>query len=235
MEQITIVPPDMSDVDDLQTTLRPDSMVINNRATHENGLLILKGLKNAIKGVKERFAPVKKKAHDAHKSITAMEREVLEPFEAARDGLSGKILTYEREEKRRAEEERRKVEAEQRRKLEEARKKAEEERLARAIEADDTGNKKLADAILEEPEPVPVVATVAAPAPQIARVKGVSTVTRWKAEITDMKEFVEYVAKTGAWHLIKVNQVELDKMARGMKEAWRFPGARAVSETSLRG
>ena len=71
-------------------------------------------------------------------------------------------------------------------------------------------------------------------APAVAKVEGVATTTRWRAEVTDLHALVRYVAEHKEWiGLIEAVMPALNSMARSQREALAIPGVVAVKETSL--
>jgi cobalamin biosynthesis protein CbiD len=111
-------------------------------------------IRQAIKDINDWFDPMVKKAHEAHRSLTAKRSETLKPLEDASAHVTKQVKLYLAECRRKEEEE-----AERLREI--ARKQAEEEQLARALDAEQSGNADEANEILETAPvyvaPVPVV------------------------------------------------------------------------------
>lgn len=244
MEKVTIIPPETNDlVDAVAGTMIID---VVDRQTHEEALLIIKHTGAAIKRVDERFAPVRKAAHSAWKGITSLEKEVLTPLKALKDGQTVKAVLYVKREKDRAEAEARRIEDERRKRVEEERKaieaqeRKEREAMEAAQAAQDAGKLKEAEKIIEQvveeapvPAPEPVEAVVQAP--QVAKVQGLSMVTRWSAEVVDREAFFSHIAKTGDFALIDINQTEVNARARREKGDLSIPGVRPISKTTAAG
>ena len=169
------------------------------------------------------FAEPKKKAHEAHKSVVAVETRALSPIKQARAYLSPKIIGWRREQERKRLELQRKLD-------EEARKREEEERLAQAVALEAEGMKEEAEAVISEPIIAPPVM-----APQLTpKVQGMSVRETWSAEVTDLKALVSAVAAGRVpIQALSANQVFLNQQARAMKRDLNYPGVRAVSDENL--
>ena len=69
-------------------------------------------------------------------------------------------------------------------------------------------------------------------APQVATVEGVSSMTRWSAEVTDLIELVKYVAAHPEWlSLLEPAMPNLNRLAVAQRQALSIPGVRAISRT----
>jgi len=78
----------------------------------------------------------------------------------------------------------------------------------------------------------PVAAPVIHVAPQVAQVEGVSSMTRWSAEVTDLMELVKYVAAHPEWlSLLEPAMPNLNRLAVAQRQALSIPGVRAISRT----
>lgn|SRR3990167_2018760 len=131
------------------------------------------GCKQLIAKIKAEFAEPKRKADEAHKSITAMEKRTLEPVVDAMDLASNVALDYKKEQDRLAKEERDRIEAERRRQIEEARLKE-----AEALEA--KGQTREAEAVIAAPIETPRQTRFETPVPKVA---GLSTKKEWKGKV----------------------------------------------------
>lgn len=189
--------------------------------TNAIALQRLKALRDGEKKIADYFEPARKAADQAKKEILAARDGLIGPIAAARSMYDQKACTFEHEQRRRAEEE-------QRRLQEQARKEEEERQLLAAIEAEESGNQEEAAAILDEPVAAPVIAV----APQVARVDGVSSTTRWSAEVVDLLELVKYVAAHPEWiSLLEPALPNLNRLAVAQRQALAIPGVRAISKT----
>lgn len=200
---------------------RASGLVIADKAGHEAGQLYLTEIVARERFVKEQFEEPKRKAFEAHRSITALEKRILEPLLSARALVSRKLTAYEDTERQRAE-------AERRRREEEARRKEEERRLMDLAATEDPEE-------AAEIEAEPIVAPVIEVATETAKVEGVSTAVRYKAEVTDLLALVRHVAATPEHvNLLQVNGPALNALARSLREALSIPGVRVVKERDMR-
>ena len=186
------------------------------------------GMLIAIAGLKQEIvahhAPIKKATHEAHKAAVAAENRLLNPLVQADMTLRTSIAAFAREQARLAAEARQKAE-------DEARRREEAERLALAALAEQHGaTEETVSEILDTPMPV-------APAfvqPTYQAAKGISTTTRYVAEVFDMKLLCIAVASGKASiELIQPNMSALNKMASAMRETMNIPGVRAVAQTGI--
>jgi hypothetical protein len=180
----------------------------------------------------------KRKADEARAEAVFQKDKAEAPLVVAEAYLNGQITDYKREQdrKRAEEEERNRQEAI---KVEmERRKKEEETRLAQAVELEKSGAHQEADALIEEnieaqAEPVQVYV----PPPQTEKVElnGMSTVTTWHAEVTDLKALCLAVGQ-GRCPLayVEANLPALNKQATSLQSEMKIPGVKAVSVTKAR-
>ncbi len=190
----------------------------------------LKAIKVFQKRVTDWFAPLKRKAQDAHRALCEEERKVLAPASDDERRIKLAISTYaeQQERARRAEEARLRDEARQR---DEAARLNEAAALEREAQA--TGDATLqaaAEALIEAPIPVAPV-QVAATTP---KVEGVSYREVYRAEVTDLLTLVKAVAAgQQPITLLQANQSALDGLARALRTAYAVPGTRLVAEKTV--
>jgi hypothetical protein len=198
-----------------------EALAVTTQPAHRDALVLFSELKALENRVVSLFREPKSAAHKAHRAITNAEKQLLTPIKLARQVLSNKCDAYEEEQERIAAEEARKRE-------EAARKAAEEAQLAEAQAAQDAGDMAQAEEILAEEIPLPVVQ----PEPEVAKVDGVSTQTRWSAEVVDMLALVKHVAANpDLIELVAANQPALNRLAVSLRGGLKIPGVRAVSKT----
>lgn len=223
---IVIARPDHAGVKAASTSLADRARavaVISNTDEHAHACELLKSVAACKAEVERKFAEPKKLAHDAHKSIVALEKELLVPLDTARMNLSRVIGAYEETERRRAVEAQRVLEAE-------ARRQEEERQIQDAIELEESGDAAGAAAVLEEPVQVPVLVV----APQFTQVSGVSSRETWSCEVIDKARLVAYVAAHPEWlHLLDVNTTAANGLARSQKGALAIPGLRAIATRGM--
>ena len=199
------------------------AMTVTNKESHAIALSTLKVCASLQKEIVEAFREPKRLAHEAHKSITTLEANLLRPVYDARASITGKITGYEAEERRRAEEEALKL-------AEVARARAEELKINEAVAAEASGDVALAAEILNERVEAPHVEI----RPEIAKEDGVSRRTIWSATVEDKAALVGYVSLHPEWlGLLEPNQTALNGLARSQRDALRIPGVRVKSEVSL--
>jgi len=193
-------------------------LVVSDKPSHAVGLRLLQTLAGAERTVKAKLDPIVKAANDTHKALTGLRRELLEPIEEARAIVGSKVNGYEDAARRAAEDEAAAI-AEAERKADENR------RITAAVDAEASGDRAGAEAIMNEPAPE-VVVTVQ---PEVAAVEGVGkTYEVWSAEVLDLAALVKH----GQAELLLPNTVALNAMARAMKGGLKIPGVRAVCKTT---
>lgn len=183
---------------------------------------LARGLKTIAEEIAETFGPAKKAAHAAHREICASESRYAKPVEEARRRCATLLATWTTEQERIRQ-------AEITRLAEEARKREEEERLSRAIEAEASGNREEATAILDAPaSPVAII-----PPPAVAKPAGVSVRSIWRGQVTDLAALVLAVAaKRVPLDVLAVDWESLGRYARAYKGAAEWPGVTWTEEKS---
>ena len=210
---------------------------------HEDYMLAgeqLKTLKGAQKKVVELFREAKDNAFKAHRSITEMERKLLDPLKRAETVCASKVQKYlDAERKRKAEEAerlRKEAEAKAQAEAEAQRKRDEDERLNSAAQLEAQGFSEEAEQILATETPMPIVTPViAAPAePEMQKVEGLHTRTSYKAEVTNLLLLVQEVAAgRQPVSLLVANEQVLNKMATALKHELKIPGVRVVESSTV--
>lgn len=171
-----------------------------------------KDIWNMKKQVKETFASIISKAHQAHKEAIAQKDKVYNPLDQAGRVVKKAMEEYDRkQEQARLEEERRL--------REKARKKEEERQLAMALKAEQNGNTEEADVIIEEPAYVPpVIVPKSTP-----KVQGGPVFRKvWKFRVVDPGKIpAKFMAP---------DQVKIGKYVRAMGESAKIPGVDIYQE-----
>lgn len=165
------------------------------------------------------FDPIVERAFAAHKSAVAQLKKYIEPIEAGRKAIKGKIAAY------RNEAERARLQAQMQAQAE-ARRIAEERALAEAIQAEADGDIATANAIMEEPVYVPpvIVQRTAPPATRLSAER-----STWRAEEVDLMELIRAVASgSQPASLLMGNMIAINARARTDKHRFCLPGFRAV-------
>lgn len=194
-------------------TIQVEAMTVDSEETYQEAAALGIAIKTQAKKVAEFFAPMKKRASDAHKEVCSREKMMLDPLNAAERALKNKMGAFRLEEDRRrrkAEEEARKAaEAEQRRK----------EAEAIALEAE--GRDEEAYAALVEAEVAENTAKNGVYAPTPQKVAGVSVSKDWEIiRIDDEKVPVVIFGAT----IRPVDQSAIMRLIRATKGGITIPG-----------
>lgn len=202
-----------------EQTLR---LVVDSKESAAIAVEVLKGWKALDDSIVAELKEPKKRASEAHAALVAFEKKMREVPTRMKNLLNGRILDFQNAEKKRADDERKRLEAEQ---LEEQKRRDE---LANWAEQE--GDKEYAAQVRATPViPLPVPPKKAEPI-----VAGAGTRTTWKAAVTDMAALVQYVA-THPEHinLLNVNQTNADALARLIKNTGTIPGLEFTDKQSL--
>lgn len=207
---------------------RANALVITDQASFEVATSFLtSGVLTAIKKVEEFFKPLKVAAKATHTAVCDREKEMLKPFQDAKEIISGKGKKFLDEA------ERLRVE-EQRREQALADQKAIKDRAAEVQAAKDAGlSKKEVAAIKKEP----IVAETVSVASKVQTTgTGVNLRESWTAEVKDVGAFLRYVAANPVlYDLIEIKQAKLDRKATDMKTLFNIPGCVARKDTGFVG
>lgn len=202
-------------------------IIVRDAATYTLACDTLRGVVSMRKQVAETFGPMKDAAHKAHKAVTEQERKVDTPLAEAERFLKVGIGQYQAEQERirRAEEARLQEEARQAEE-ERARKEAEDIALQDAIEAEQNGDTKGAEAILAHP--VPIAPAYVAPvvlARTVQKQEGISGRKNWKFRVTNEALIPrEY---------LKIDDQKIGQVVRAMKQMTKIPGIEVFAEDSV--
>lgn len=153
---------------------RAQSLAVTNQESYVGAGEILKSIKNLEAQIIDRFIDAKSKAFQAHKAITALEKELLAGPQQARKVVEGKLAFW------RDEQERVRV-AEQQRLQDQLEAEAEKARAKEAAKLQKAGKTKEAKALLKEEI---IVDTVEIPS-TVPKVEGLTVQIRWGFEIID--------------------------------------------------
>ena len=201
------------------------SIQIYNAEDYEFAAGFLKEVKGAQKKVADFWAPLKKKAHESWKGLTAKEAEMLQPLQSAEETVKFKLLSFQREEEKKRLEEQRKLQAEA-----DERARRERERLikeAEKLKSPGLKEQRMAEAEMVE---APVI-TVQKETPKVS---GISTRKVWKAEVIDKKAFLQAaVNDNNLVGFITVDLSALNRVAGATKGAVNYPGIRFYEEEIL--
>ncbi|MEP0814539.1 MAG: hypothetical protein HRF49_07735 [bacterium] len=185
-------------------------IVISNEDQYHRAGVELQGIKKRAKELDEYRKSITAPLDKAKKSIMDLFRAPLEFLAEAETVIKRAMLTYQQAaEAKRIEEETRLREAE-------AARLAEERELAEAGLLD--------EAAIEPPKPI----KAETPAPKAI---GTSVREVWRAEVTDKKALIKYIADNPAWdYLVEPNMAEINGLAKIQKGRLAIPGLLATCE-----
>lgn len=233
------------------------SLVIDSLNMYQLASADLMAVKALAKDVESKRTAITGPLNQAVKAVNDLFRAPKEYLESAEIALKGALITYDREQKRKADEIRREAERkarEERERIEaearEAARKAHEEADRIAAEAaaaaaagDATKAAELEQAAISTAEAGAVEArsialtaelVTAAPVPLASaapKVSGLSTRKNWKARCVDKMALIKFVANNPAFlNLLDVNQSALNQMAKAQKEAMQIGGVEAYPD-----
>lgn len=203
-------------------------IAVTDVPTQEKASELLLTIASMRKKIADTWKPMKEAAHKAHKTICEKEKELDAPLAEAEQTLKTRISAFVAEQQRIAKE----IEDENRRLAQEradAEAVAESERLALedAEVLMSEGKPEEAEAVLSNPVPVAPKYVAPAPvAPQIAQVKGLTTVEVWKHRIINVDQIPrEYMMP---------NESMIAAVISRTKGKIKIQGIEAYSETSTR-
>lgn len=215
----------LRDVEKVRLELAPvmqsaQALEVVDQGSYEWAMELGSQCSTRAKLVEEMFKPSKDAAHKAWKEITTLIASLVDPLEEAKSICAKKARVWAQAEAER-------VRLQQKEAEEKARKQAEAERLALAVQIEQKGDAKLADAVLARPVKVEPPAPVAAvPVSKAGRVQ-----PRWKAEVTDLVKLIAAVAAGQVdCNVLTPNMAELNKRARVLKSTMSYPGVKVWDE-----
>lgn len=216
-------------------TIQNSEIVVDDQASMEIASDQVLELDVMRKKIVEYWAEPKKSAYDSWKSITTKEKEMLDPLDATRDSLKKKINFYLTEQRRKEEEERKRLEAQ--RKAEEE---AERERLAAlAKKAEESGDTESAEIIKEQAEAVYIPPEVPETVVQKTTRTDAGTVSgkeELQIEVRDKKALIEAMLKDNLLEMIEVKETKLKQWLKLTgKENYPGLGIQKVIAASFRG
>jgi len=209
-------------------TAQAGAIEVTDPATQERASEVLLAIASIRREISETFKPMKDAAFKAHRVVCDQERKLDEPLATAELQLKLRISTFiETQERlaRQAEEAAR--QAELARATAEATQQSQELALEQAIDLEARGDSAGAEAVLANPAPVPPRYSAPAPvAPNVARVKGVSTVAGWDFRIVDISQIPrEY---------LMVNETAIRNVGKNTQGRARIAGVEFFPTTIVR-
>ena len=188
-----------------------DNIIINDVPSRDKGMGFLKACMDLEDRIRAFFEPHVKRAHEAHKSLTAARANELKPVETAVGSVKGKLFKFERE-------------------LEiasaKARLAAEEERL-KLIKQQEQEARKLEKKGLDVQAQLVRQQEIKPPPPPLdpPKAEGTYVKTTWRADVHDLFELVKAAAKKP--ELLKYLQPEtkaLEAIAKKTEGTAAIPG-----------
>lgn len=211
---------------DIQESVR--MLVIRDQQTYDGAVSLRRAVK-ALRAEAERVnRPLIASAYETHRKACARLKDEDGPLEEAERKISRLIANWDDEQRKKADEEARRI------KEEAARKQAEEfEAELRAAELAGASKEEVKALIVEE-EARPLVLP-AKPAPVYQAAKGVSVSATYSAAVTSMKMLLAHLIEHPEYiNLVKIDQPALDRMARTMKENFKLPGCQLMKSSTVR-
>jgi hypothetical protein len=195
---------------------------ITDAVTYGMAVERYRGLQDLDGAIVDNFREEKTLAHKLHRVICDKEGALLKPVREVAAYYNREITRWDLEEKRKAEDERRKAEAKA---LKEAERDKEKE--AKALER--SGEAEAADHVRSQPVAPPVVARI----PTIPQMKGVGQRNNYRHKVIDFQGLVKAVAAGRVpIQALQPNDTFLNQQARSLKESLDYPGVRVVNQVS---
>lgn len=187
--------------------VKAQNMAIKTQEGYVGGAEFLKSLKSLQKKASDFFSPIVSKAYDTWKTAKAKENEVIDPLKKAESLVKNKMIEYDAEQRRIAEEAQRKADEDAR--------KAQEKITAKADKAAESGDLEKAQALRQQAAsaPVPIIEK------STPKVAGIKSRENWEFEIVDIyKVPIEYLL---------VDESKVKKAVNIFKKTDAIPGIRA--------
>lgn len=224
---------------------------VTDAASFERAGQMIDALKQRKKDVEGWFKPMADAAHKAWTTITGRRGAITAPLDEAITVLASRYSTFAREERERAEAERRRqereaqererarlqAEAEEReRQAEEARKAAElADTREEAQQLEAIAETMTAEATVIKQEAATVEAPVLPVQSSIAHVKGPAVAQNWQHEVTDLDALIQAVAAGQvSRQAVLANDTYLRQRAKADKGTAQIPGVRFYDAGSVR-
>ncbi len=183
----------------------------------------LKEIKRLRKELEQKRTSITAPINKALKEINALFKPAKDWLSQAERLIKTKLLEYQTEQERIAQEAQRKADEEARKEREKRERKA---TIAGLVGMDNKAEELREEAQTQE---APVITSVA------PKIEGVHTRVTWKAEIVDKLAFVKFVIdkRPDLLSLIKIDQAALNVQARSQKDELDMPGIKAIEEKNI--
>jgi DNA polymerase III gamma/tau subunit len=236
------------------------AFVIDSPTMYELAAGDLQKVKALAKDVEEKRTAITGPLNQAVKAVNDLFRSPKDFLATAETALKSAMITYDREQQRKADEARREAERiarEERQRIEaearEAARRAQEEAdriakeaadaaaagdAAKAAELQQQAEQTAADGAAQaETIAMEAEMVTAAPVPVATaapKVAGLSTRQNWKARLTDKMALIKFVAAHPEHqHLLDVNQSAINQLAKAQKDAMNLPGVEAYPDAVM--
>jgi len=206
-------------------TTQANNLQVTSPEEYTSAVDYLKEIKSVQKKVSEYFSDIKKKTHEAWKSICQKENNLLTPLQQAEVTIKKKVLLFQREEEKKRREEQARLQAEA---DEKARK--EKERLEKRADTLKTPELKEQAQQMAENTIAPNIHVES----ELPKEKGISTSTTWKAKVTDKRKFVEAsINDANILAMIDIDLQALNRIAKATKGQMQYPGIEFYQEQNI--
>lgn len=213
-----------------QTFSDANRITVKTGEDYEFACAFLQLVATQKKKVNDAYDTIVKKAHEAHKEAVATKKRYMDPLLQAETIVKGKVSFFL------VAEERKRL-AEQQRLTDIARKQEEERALAEAVELEASGEKELAEMVLqnatEAPAPVVVVES------EVPKQTGVSSRTNWKwrfkvSETASLRELVKAAAADDRLLCYLTHkETAIGSAARTQESLTQIPGIEVYPDKSV--
>jgi len=189
--------------------------IIDEISFKDAGAFVLE-IDRRLKWWNDTISPAVEAAHNAHKEMVKVKKEIAFPLEIAKSEVAQSMGRFDEEQRRKAREQEEKIRQEM--------KKQQEDNLLNVAEGlEKTGDKEMAEAVLATPivDMAPVIET--------PKVEGISFQTRYSAEVFDLMALIKAVAE-GKVPIValEANTVFLNRQAVALRAEFKYPGVRVL-------
>lgn len=212
------------------------SVIIDSPAMYDAAADDLKKIKSKLKALDEQRKAITNPLDTAKKAVMDLFRKPVELLEQAESMLKTSMLTYQREEQRKADEQQRLLDAEAKKERERMESQA-QLMNAEAQKQAASGNVLAAEQAQAEASSMQTIAAViTAPSVQsiAPRVSGIAMTQTWKARITDKAALIKHIAEhPECLDWIDIKMTPLNQLAKALKTNMNIPGVQAYPEDGL--
>lgn len=189
--------------------------IVDESTFKDAGAFVLE-VDRRLKWWNDTISPAVEAAHNAHKEMVKVKKEIAFPLEVAKGKVVYSMSVFDADQKKKAREQEEKIRQEM--------KKQQEDNLLNVAEGlEKTGDKEMAEAVLATPivDVAPVIET--------PKVEGISFQTRYSAEVFDLMALIKAVAE-GKVPIValEANTVFLNRQAVALRSELKYPGVRVL-------